>query len=242
MHHQLNLATMSRLNVLSGEAVQIVSQSGTFSLRSSSAYIETAGVKEFETDGIKTSIRSPTTDIKIGDGQSGVVILVGGGATAGIFGLLEPSGDGTSYVGFKSPALAGNTVYDWPNAFPAVSGYALQSTTAGVMSWGVTELVAGGTGVDLSSTGPGIVRQNTASATFTVAQEADIGALTDNTGGTANTTLQALTDPADLPLTADALRDDLVANLIPELRNNYADLAAQVNAIRTVLRNLKAMA
>lgn len=63
--------------------------------------------------------------------------------------------------------------------------------------------------------------------------------LTDSSGGTANTTIQALTDPADLPLTADALRDDLVANLIPELRNNYADLAAQVNALIVDLANAK---
>lgn len=55
--------------------------------------------------------------------------------------------------------------------------------------------------------------------------------LIDNTAGTANDTLQALPDPADTPVSADALRDDLVANLLPVLRNNYADLAATINAI-----------
>jgi hypothetical protein len=68
-------------------------------------------------------------------------------------------------------------------------------------------------------------------------QEAAIASLTDSTGGTANNTVQALTDPVDSPLTADALRDDLVANLIPELRNNYADLTAKINTILTALRN-----
>lgn len=68
-------------------------------------------------------------------------------------------------------------------------------------------------------------------------QEAAITSLTDSTGGTANNTVQALTDPADAPLLADNLRDDLVANLIPELRNNFADLTAKVNSIITVLRN-----
>lgn len=63
--------------------------------------------------------------------------------------------------------------------------------------------------------------------------------LTDNSGGTADATVQALTDPADLPLTADALRDDLVANLIPELRNNIADLTAQINALIVDLANVK---
>lgn len=63
--------------------------------------------------------------------------------------------------------------------------------------------------------------------------------LTDSSGGTANTTVQALTDPADAPASADALRDDLVANLIPELRNNFADLAAQVNALIVDIANAK---
>lgn len=67
-------------------------------------------------------------------------------------------------------------------------------------------------------------------------QASAITALTDSTTGTANNTLQALPDPSDTPATADALRDDLVANLIPALRNNYADLAAKVNAILVALQ------
>jgi hypothetical protein len=57
-------------------------------------------------------------------------------------------------------------------------------------------------------------------------------ALTDNTTGSATTTLAALPDPADTPASADALRDDLVANLIPVLRNALATLAAQINLNR----------
>lgn len=55
--------------------------------------------------------------------------------------------------------------------------------------------------------------------------------------GTANTTLEAMPNPTDTPATADALRDDLVATLLPPLRNNIADLATAVNAIRTALVN-----
>ncbi len=62
---------------------------------------------------------------------------------------------------------------------------------------------------------------------------ATIVALSDSSGGTANDAIQSLTNPADTPATADALRDDLVANLIPELRNNFADLAAKINELRT---------
>lgn len=64
-------------------------------------------------------------------------------------------------------------------------------------------------------------------------------ALTDNTTGTANTTLQAIPDPADSPGTADALRDDIVANDLPAIRNNFADLAASNNALIADLADVK---
>jgi hypothetical protein len=85
---------------------------------------------------------------------------------------------------------------------------------------------------------PGAYTQTYATADKTHANPT-AAALTDNTAGAANTTLQALPDPADTPATADALRDDVVANLIPALRNNYADLAASNNAIIADLADLK---
>ncbi len=66
-----------------------------------------------------------------------------------------------------------------------------------------------------------------------IAVDADI---TDNSGGTPSSTIAALTDPADAPATADILRDDLVANLIPELRDAIASLAAEVNDLRAKMR------
>lgn len=72
---------------------------------------------------------------------------------------------------------------------------------------------------------------------------ADVGALTYTAvAGTANTTLQACPDPTNAPADADALRDDIVATLLPPIRNNFADLAAQINAIRTALMNAGLMA
>jgi hypothetical protein len=72
---------------------------------------------------------------------------------------------------------------------------------------------------------------------------ADVGALTFTAvAGTANTTLQAIPDPTDSPANADALRDDIVANDLPVIRNNFADLANQINAIRTALINAGLMA
>jgi hypothetical protein len=72
---------------------------------------------------------------------------------------------------------------------------------------------------------------------------ADPGALTfAAVAGSANQTLEAMADPTDTPATADALRDDLVANLLPKIRNNFADVATQLNAIRTALVNAGLMA
>ena len=73
-------------------------------------------------------------------------------------------------------------------------------------------------------------------------QAATVAALVDNTAGTANDTIEAIPNPTDTPATADALRDDLVAVHWPALRNNFADLAAKINAIRTALRDAKIMA
>jgi len=67
------------------------------------------------------------------------------------------------------------------------------------------------------------------------AQPARIGALTDSTGGTPGATIVALTDPTDSPATADALRDDLVTNLLPELRNNLASLTQRTNALEALV-------
>ncbi|MFM9964448.1 MAG: hypothetical protein ACKV2Q_24865 [Planctomycetaceae bacterium] len=66
-------------------------------------------------------------------------------------------------------------------------------------------------------------------------------ALTDNTAGTATTTLEAMANPTDTPATADILRDDLVANLLPAIRNNFADLAASNNALIVDLADAKAL-
>lgn len=57
-------------------------------------------------------------------------------------------------------------------------------------------------------------------------------ALTDNVAGTPGTTLAAIPDPADTPASADALRDDLVANVLPKIRDAISSLSAQLNAAR----------
>ncbi len=61
---------------------------------------------------------------------------------------------------------------------------------------------------------------------------------TDSTGGVAGTAGGPLTDPTDAPATADALRDDLVANLIPNLRDSLATLTTAVNEALAALRRV----
>ena len=45
----------------------------------------------------------------------------------------------------------------------------------------------------------------------------------------------AITDPADSPADADALRDDLVANAIPEIEAAMDALGGKINAILAAL-------
>lgn len=45
------------------------------------------------------------------------------------------SGDTSGTVSLGAPAVAGTQAYTLPTGYPATSGYALTSTTAGVMSW-----------------------------------------------------------------------------------------------------------
>lgn len=62
-------------------------------------------------------------------------LTLGGGVTPSEIRWLEGSAGGVNYAGFKAPAtLAGNTIYEFPAAFPG-SDLVLQSSAAGVLSW-----------------------------------------------------------------------------------------------------------
>lgn len=81
-----------------------------------------------------TTATFATTTLALGT-LSGAVVTLGGGATAAALRFLEPSGSGTNYASFEAPALAGNTPYILPDAYPASNGYVLSSTTGGTLSW-----------------------------------------------------------------------------------------------------------
>ena len=129
--------------------------------------------------------------------------------------------------------LSGNLVFsDAKNiVFNATTGTKIGTATTEKLSfWNATPVARGTAFTQTFATADKIHAARTALT------------LTDNTAGTANTTLQALPDPADTPATADALRDDLVANLIPALRNDLADLAASNNALIADLADTAAFA
>lgn len=81
------------------------------------------------------------------------------------------------------------------------------------------------------------------------ATKTSVADITDSSGGTSGSgTIAAIgiavTDPADTPASADALRDDLVANTIPSietelsnLRNAVATIAARMNDILNALQS-----
>lgn len=74
-------------------------------------------------------------------------------------------------------------------------------------------------------------------ATAVVGDQTAVVHLTDSTGGTGNDTVAAIAAPTDTPATADALRDDIAAVMVPALNNNFADLTAKVNTILTRLES-----
>jgi len=78
--------------------------------------------------------------------------------------------------------------------------------------------------------------------TTPVAQHAAQANVTGTAGGATNGAMEAIADPADAPATADALRDDLVANALPSIRNNIDEVRILANKAMDVLRTFGLMA
>lgn len=123
------------------------------------------------------------------------------------------------------------TLVDFPEEGSITSGFKLLGFKSDNSQAVLDESLFGtvttrGTGSDLSATGPGILVQATTGANVTVLQESDSGALTDSSGGSADGTVSAVSGTGD-----DATIND-----------NFAELTAKYNALRTALQNLGAMA
>ena len=104
--------------------------------------------------------------------------------------------------------------YHWKNL--ESGGFQIVDDNSGIVAW---EVNAAGI-----TTKVGNVATSTAIASLT------------GTPGTANDAMTAIAAPTDSPASADALRDDLTAVMIPAINNNFADLQAKVNAILAAMR------
>lgn len=80
----------------------------------------------------------------------------------------------------------------------------------------------------------GTVRLNGVAPATSEGPQAAIANLTDNSAGTANSTVQAMANIAGAD--AAAIVTDVNTNLLPAVRNNIADLVANQNAILAALR------
>jgi hypothetical protein len=78
------------------------------------------------------------------------------GTSASQLQLFEPSGSGTNYTGFKSPALAANVLYSLPTA-DGTSGQALSTNGSKVMGW-TSYLTGTGAGTTGAGTGGSITK------------------------------------------------------------------------------------
>jgi len=85
--------------------------------------------------------------------------------TSGTFGSTVHKGSSSGTITIAAPATAGTQSYTLPTGVPAANGYALTSTTGGVMSWASV----GGGGSSATPTTEGIVYGYTPNGSGTVA-------------------------------------------------------------------------
>jgi hypothetical protein len=143
---------------------------------------------------------------------------------------IHIAGFSTTSTGTNTGLLIGNV------SGGATSNFAI-STGTGIAKFGDEVNIIGALNHDGANAGfrglapvalPAAVTQTYSTADRTHAART-AAALTDSTAGTVGTTLAALPNPADTPATADALRDDIVLNVLPVIRNWVASLADQIN-------------
>jgi len=85
-------------------------------------------------------------DIILTPSTTGQVEIGANATKASRLRLREDTDNGTNYITLGAPsALAGNTDYNLPDAYPAVTGYVLSCTDAGVMSWAAVSSAAAAT-------------------------------------------------------------------------------------------------
>ena len=108
-------------------------------------------------------------------------------ANAGTFSSTVHKGATSGTVTITAPAVAGTQSYTLPTAVPAANGYALTSTTAGVMSWAANSATPGGstTQVQYNNAGAfgGISGFTTDGTRVTASTTIAVGGATPSTSG-----------------------------------------------------------
>ena len=138
----------------SGTGLSITSNStaGTASSSSTMLNINRSGTNA-NTAHTAYGVYSTVTNTNVTSGTNIAGYFSASGATTGNYALAL--GAGSYMTTFSTQTQAGNVNYTLPAAAPAVSGYALTSTTAGVMSWAASlsnpmtnpgDIIYGGTG------------------------------------------------------------------------------------------------
>lgn len=136
---------------------------------------------------------------------SGVYRFLGTSTQAAELRLYEDTDDGTNYTAFKVGTQAGDLTYTLPTAYPAVTGYVLSATTAGVMSW-----ISPG-GIPTQITVANEATDTTCFPLFVTAATGDLGpksnsafTFNSNTGALASTLFAADTITANTNFVPDA--------------------------------------
>jgi len=213
--------------------------------------------------GLKGQAREPRTDARARRNSQGLaseVDWVGSGS------LLTLDGDGLLQLSLKSDGGLANNSGELTIDLDADPGLVLAATGVKVKVAAPILLDTGGVGLDLATdpglelnsdqlqvktkTGGGVVRDSDGlsvdatqlSAADTSNKGVVLQAAARADSGQDAVTLTgvstAVTDPADAPADADALRDDLVANALSEIRTALGNLDTRDGELETAVETL----
>ncbi len=94
----------------------------------------TEAMRVLSTGQVGIGTATPGELLEVEDGN--VLIGTSAAGSTGELRLEEAGANGNNYVGFQAAdAMAANTTYTLPDAYPSVNNYVLAATTAGVMNW-----------------------------------------------------------------------------------------------------------
>lgn len=141
-------------------------------------------------------------------------LTVGGGTAAPELRLLEASGSGTNYTGFKAPTLSANVIYTLPAA-DGTSGQVLATNGSGVLSWVATASnISGNAGTATALQTPRTINGVAFDGTSNITVNAAAGGLTGATlnSGVISSSLTSLGTVTSGTWQATAVADSYIAS------------------------------